>query len=141
MGAAMTYALSLKQPWATLLVHGRKTIEVRKWPTTRRGRILIHAARVSDLRPEAWIHVPPELQEMSRLTGGILGAAQLTGCVGYRTLAGFLADRAKHLNEAEWFQPPILYGFTFANPVVLPFRAFSGWMRFFPVDERALEQA
>src|SRR5205823_6217499 len=31
------YALSLKQPWATLLAHAVKTIEVRKWPTARRG--------------------------------------------------------------------------------------------------------
>src|SRR5204863_2700985 len=38
------YALSLKQPWAALLVHGRKSVEVRSWPTARRGRVLIHAA-------------------------------------------------------------------------------------------------
>ncbi len=44
---AKLYALSLKQPWAALLVTGRKRIEVRNWPTARRGRILIHAARVS----------------------------------------------------------------------------------------------
>src|SRR5207245_2747235 len=29
------YALSLKQPWATLLVHGLKSIEVRRWSTPR----------------------------------------------------------------------------------------------------------
>ena len=56
------YALSLKQPWAALLVHGGKTIEVRRWATSRRGRILIHAARVPDPRPEAWTQVPPELR-------------------------------------------------------------------------------
>src|SRR5262245_61764820 len=32
------FALSVKQPWASLLVHGLKTIEVRRWPTARRGR-------------------------------------------------------------------------------------------------------
>ena len=36
--AEIDYALSVKQPWATLLVHGLKTIEVRAWPTARRGR-------------------------------------------------------------------------------------------------------
>ena len=28
----------------------------------------------------------------------------------------------------------ILYGFIFANPRVLPFRPYPGWMRFFPVE-------
>ena len=42
------YALSLKQPWAALLVYGRKTVEVRRWATKRRGPVLIHAARVPD---------------------------------------------------------------------------------------------
>src|SRR5947208_522484 len=57
------YALSLKQPWAALLAAGRKTVEVRRWPTPRRGPVLIHAARVPDPRPQAWALVPPELAE------------------------------------------------------------------------------
>src|SRR4051794_31022472 len=61
--AEVEYALSLKQPWAALLVHGVKTIEVRRWPTARRGRVLIHAARVPDDRPEAWSRVPEELHD------------------------------------------------------------------------------
>jgi hypothetical protein len=129
------YALSLKQPWAALLVAGRKTIEVRSWPTVRLGRILIHAARLPDERPEAWIHVPSELQEAAQLLGGIVGAAELTGCVPYRTAEAFAADQAKHLNDAAWFAPPVLYGFTFSNAMPLPFREYPGWMRFFSVDE------
>src|SRR3712207_8348570 len=31
------YALSVKQPWAALLAAGVKTVEVRTWPTNRRG--------------------------------------------------------------------------------------------------------
>jgi len=127
------YALSLQQPWAALLVHGRKTIEVRRWPTARRGRILIHASRVSDDRPEAWNQVPPELAASARLLGGIIGAADLTGCFAYHTLTGFAADQPRHLNDPSWFQGPVVYGFTFANAIVLPFRSFPGWMRFFPV--------
>src|ERR1700733_10332889 len=111
-GTVKHYALSLKQPWAALLVHGRKSIEVRSWPTPRRGKILIHASRLSDARPEAWIHVPPELMEAAHQIGGIIGAAQLTDCVPYRTLGQFVADRALHLNEPTWYRPPVLYGFT-----------------------------
>ncbi|HKI36655.1 MAG TPA: ASCH domain-containing protein [Gemmataceae bacterium] len=127
------FALSLKQPWAALLAHGLKTIEVRRWPTARRERILIHAARVPDERPEAWAHVPAEVLPAARLLGGILGAGDLTGCVAYRNLADFAAGQPHHLNEVSWFEEPALYGFVFENLTVLPFRRYPGWMRFFPV--------
>jgi hypothetical protein len=128
------YALSIKQPWAALVVHGLKTIEVRSWPTARRGRILIHAARIPDERPEAWKHVTAKLDALARQGGGIIGAVELTDCTTYRTLDGFVLDREQHLNEAAWFQPPVLYGFCFQRAEVLPFRSLSGWMRFFPVE-------
>ncbi len=38
-------ALTLWQPWATLVVHGYKTIETRSWSTNYRGPIAIHAAQ------------------------------------------------------------------------------------------------
>jgi hypothetical protein len=47
----------------------------------------------------------------------------------------FSADEARHLNEPSWFEPPKLFGFVFANLKVLPFRPYSGWMRFFEVEE------
>ncbi|MGH9676407.1 MAG: ASCH domain-containing protein [Candidatus Acidiferrum sp.] len=130
-----TYALSLKQPWATLLVHGLKTVEVRNWPARRRGRILIHAARVLDPRPEAWSHVPRHLAEHALLVGGIVGVGDLTECVTYHNAQAFITDKPAHLNEADWFQPPVMYGFKFRNLVAQPFRVYSGWMRFFPVEE------
>ncbi len=132
---ATTYALSLKQPWATLLVHGRKTIEVRRWPTRLRGLVLIHAARVPDPRPEAWAHVPRELAEHALLGGGLVGAGTLTGCVTYSTPAAFVADQQRHLNEPSWFQPPALYGFTFTDLTTRPYRRLPGNVRFFQVEE------
>jgi hypothetical protein len=128
-------ALSLKQPWATLLVHGLKTVEVRKWPTARRGPVLIHAARVPDERAQAWAHVPPELRSAAQLLGGIIGAGTLNSCIPYRNAAAFAADFSRHLNEASWFEGPVLYGFSFTDLSVRPFRRFPGWMRFFPVPE------
>jgi hypothetical protein len=38
-------AISLTQPWASLIAIGAKTIETRSWPTRYRGPIAIHAAR------------------------------------------------------------------------------------------------
>jgi len=127
------YALSLKQPWATLLVHGLKTIEVRNWPTARRGRILIHATCVPDGRPIAWSRVPLDLIDHCQLKGGIIGWADLNDCVAYDSLATFDRDKELHLNESSWFVGPKMFGFAFANAKELPFYPFSGWMRFFEV--------
>ncbi len=41
-------ALSLRQPWASLVVAGLKDVENRRWRTTYRGPILIHAARTEE---------------------------------------------------------------------------------------------
>ncbi len=38
-------AISVKQPWASLIVSGLKDVENRTWPTKFRGRILIHASK------------------------------------------------------------------------------------------------
>ncbi len=134
----MEYAISIKQPWATLVVQGLKSIEIRRWPTARRGRILIHAAGVPDHRPETWRHVPAEMMTLAQLQGGIIGAVELTDCVAYHNLAVFLRDQKLHRNEATWFEPPLLYGFKFVQPEVLPFRKYPGWFRFFKVP--ALEK-
>lgn len=37
-------ALSIKQPWASLIAHGIKDIENITWKTQFRGRIFIHAS-------------------------------------------------------------------------------------------------
>jgi len=128
------YALSLKQPWAALVVHGRKTIEVRRWPTDRRGRILIHAARIADDRPEAWKWVLSDVRATAQRTGGIIGTAELFDCVAYQSRDAFAADQWKHLNDAAWFDGRQMYGFRFRRAQLLPFRRYPGWMRFFPVE-------
>lgn len=127
-------ALSIKQPWAALLVAGVKTIEVRRWSTARRGRVLIHAAGVPDSRPEGWKLVSPDLIQLAQLGGGILGAAELTACKHYADAPVFQADQPLHRNEPSWFEPAGLYGFVFAHPEILPFRKVPGWLRFFTVD-------
>ena len=42
-------AISVKQPWASLIISGIKDIENRKWKTNYRGRVLIHASNSTDL--------------------------------------------------------------------------------------------
>lgn len=72
-------ALSLWQPWATLVALGLKRIETRSWSTQYRGGLAIHAAQraptVQDLRA-----IPPAVL-MLLADAGIHSTAQLPrGC-------------------------------------------------------------
>jgi hypothetical protein len=44
-------ALSLKQPWANLIVSGEKTIETRVWGTPFRGRVLLISSKQPKIEP------------------------------------------------------------------------------------------
>ena len=128
------YALSVKQPWAALIVAGKKTIEVRKWATAIRGRVFIHAARGADSRRAAWAAITEDLRPLAAFRGGLIGAADLTGCVRYRTVAEFAGDAARHANDPAWFEPPCMYGFTFRGGEPVPFVSCKGSVRFFRVE-------
>lgn len=41
-------ALTLYQPWASLIADGRKTVETRSWGTKHRGLLAIHAGTTVD---------------------------------------------------------------------------------------------
>lgn len=134
MSTAGWVALSVKQPWAALLVGGVKAVEVRTWGTRRRGPVLIHAARIPDDRPDGWgLVTDPTVRTLAALAGGIIGVAELTGCVAYDTPEQFAADVPRHHNRPGWFAPPRLFGFEFAHPRPLPFRRLPGSTFFFPV--------
>ena len=42
-------AISVRQPWAEFIMQGKKTVEVRKFNTSYRGPLLIHAASIRGL--------------------------------------------------------------------------------------------
>ncbi len=50
--------LSVRQPWASLIIRGTKDVENRTWDTDYRGRLAIHASKrretEGDMPPEAW---------------------------------------------------------------------------------------
>lgn len=128
-------AISVKQPWAALLAAGAKTVEIRSWPTRNRGRVLIHAAGSADRRPEAWARVDtPELKALAAFRGGIIGTAELTACVRYRTAAAFATACDAHRNDPAWFDARGLYGFVFQNPRPIAYHACPGRTLFFTVE-------
>lgn len=63
--------LSVRQPWADLLVSGRRGLEIRKWNTSYRGDLLIHASLRVDRAECARLSVCPSG------VGAILGQAIL----------------------------------------------------------------
>lgn len=132
---AKLLALSVKQPWAALLVAGVKTVEVRTWATRTRGRVFIHAAKGIDPRPEGWAFVnTPELKALASFRGGIIGSADVTDCVRYRTAGAFAAAAEFHRNSPDWFAPGGLYGFVFQKPTQIAYTACPGRTLFFAVE-------
>lgn len=109
-------ALSIKQPWSWLIIHGHKDIENRDWSTQLRGRILIHAGKKHDGSPADWDW--PGIPRPDHLDYGVIvGEAEIYGCVT--------------ASASPWFQGP--YGFLIRNARPLPFRPWRGQLGFFEV--------
>ena len=70
--------ITIKQPWATLIVEGYKRFEFRSWKTNYRGDILIHAGKGidKDAMERLKKYLPDEIP-----IGKIIGKATLTDCV------------------------------------------------------------
>ena len=98
-------ALSLKQPYAELVVSGKKTIELRKWNTSFRGEFLIHASLVPDKDGM-------EMFGFNRLPCGfIVGKALLIDVKQYANKEEHFSDKNKHLAEDSCGN----YGFVLKN--------------------------
>jgi hypothetical protein len=69
-------ALTIRQPFAHLIVTGRKRLETRKWLTSYRGPLLIHAARSVHEEP-----IPGVAIDLASLPlGAIIGMVRLSAC-------------------------------------------------------------
>ena len=121
--------LSLKQPYAELLVSGKKTIELRTWNTKFRGEFLIHASKKIDLNACERNKIDPD----SVTTGAIIGKAILYDVKYYKNRNMFLQDRNRHLAGTQYTNHK--YGFLVKNcrklrkPLFMP-----GRLGFFNVE-------
>jgi hypothetical protein len=125
-------ALSIRQPWAWLIVNGYKDIENRSWNTKYRGRVLVHASKgmtladyesaksiCDNLPPLKRIRLPlPEKLEK----GGIVGYTHILNCIDH--------------SDSPWFFGP--KGFVLSTSKPLPFTPMKGKLSFF---ETGLELA
>ena len=113
--------LSIRQPWAWLIVNGHKDIENRNWHTNFRGRALIHAGKgMTKAEYEDCFYCAedngielPKFADLQR--GGVVGAADIVGCVSESQSPWFFGD----------------YGFQIARAVPCEFVHCNGELGFF----------
>jgi hypothetical protein len=128
-------ALSIRQPWAWLILHGGKDIENRTWRTNYRGPVMIHAGKtmtkadyeaacifcnsmglpISD-NPDDWTFFPT-FEELKKQCGGIVGSVEIVDCVSFSVSPWFTGD----------------FGFVLKNAEPLPFMPRKGALSFFEV--------
>ncbi len=68
-------ALTIKEPWASLIVQGFKRYEFRSWKTNYRGKVLIHAG-LSKENIEKFNNYNLDIS-----SGEIIGEAVITDCI------------------------------------------------------------
>ena len=123
-------ALSIKQPWAELILQGRKTIEIRSWNTRYRGYFLIHASKKPDI--EAIRVFDFDLKRL--LCGYILGYAKLSDVILYNSEKEFMKDKNKHLSIHGKTKYPV-YGFVLEDVHRIKPIKYKGKLGFFEVQE------
>ena len=69
--------LTIREPWASLIIEGYKEYEFRSWKTNYRGKILIHAG----LNIEKNNLVKFKDYDINIQKGKIIGEAMLTDCI------------------------------------------------------------
>lgn len=86
-------AITIKQPWASLIVHGIKDIENRTWACPKKylgRRVLIHASAKPDREPymifsdaqaDAIDNCVMDVCGCYELTGAIIGSVEIVDCV------------------------------------------------------------
>ena len=118
-------ALSVRQPWAWLIINAGKDVENRTWHTKIRGRFLVHAAQgvtrqeyadaaaFADL--ECGVKIPP-FNELQR--GGIIGSVELVDSVDTSDSPWYMGQKA----------------FVLRDPQPLAFVPIKGRLQFFEVQ-------
>ncbi len=115
-------ALSILQPWASLVVHGHKRIETRGRPTRYRGPLAIHAGRRFRAAQRQRCYQPPFAAGLAAARlgrpvelprGGVIGLVSLVDCVPAGELVAGLDGTERHLGDYGCGQ----YAWVLADPV------------------------
>jgi hypothetical protein len=126
-------ALSIKQPWAELILQGRKKIEIRTWNTKLRGYFLIHVSKGAAVNAVNYYNF--DLRDLT--VGHIVGYANLSEVVSYVNEEEFATDSEKHLSISNEIYPT--YGFVLEDIQRITPIPYKGKLGFFEVSEICIE--
>ncbi|MEM3364490.1 MAG: ASCH domain-containing protein [Candidatus Micrarchaeia archaeon] len=126
-------ALSIKQPWAELILQGRKKIEIRTWNTKLRGYFLIHVSK--GVAVDAANFYKFDLRDLT--VGHIVGYANLVDVIHYGSEEEFVTDRERHLSIDNNTFPT--YGFVLKDVQRIAPIPYKGKLGFFDVPEIRIE--
>ena len=120
--------LSVSQPFADLIISGKKTIELRSWNTSFRGEFLIHAPlkiRIEDAKRLKINH--------KFVTGAIIGKAEIYDVKKYSSKKEITKDKDLHHARKDFHCK--VFGFVLKNAksfkIPIPQK---GQLGFFDVD-------
>jgi hypothetical protein len=102
--------LSVSQPYADLIIQGKKTIELRTWNTKYRGEFLVHAP--DKIKKDACKKLG--INEANLRTGVIIGKVEIYDVKTYNSVFELKSDYKKHFATEEFLRHK--YGFLLKNP-------------------------
>ncbi len=122
-------ALSIRQPWAWLIINAGKDVENRSWHTKHRGRFLVHASKgmtLEEYEEARWYAaardvVLPNYDQLLR--GGIIGSVELVDSVDTSNSPWYMGEKA----------------FVLRYPAPMDFVPYKGRLNFFRVSPEALQ--
>ncbi len=121
-------AISVKQPWACLLVEGVKSIEVRSWKTDYRGELLICAS--ASLKNVFWHDQTDDIKRLMH-SGCMIGIVNLVD-VREMTKADDEASCGNYIDNAfAWVTEPV----SFVRPDKI-----IGKLKLFDVDDSLIHR-
>lgn len=152
-------AITIKQPWASLIVHGIKDIENRTWVCPKKyigKRVLIHASKKS---ANYWDYSVAErvdkfLREISKSGtdwsryphGAIIGSVEIVDCVVNHSsiwsekTENYTVGMNPKLHEATT-DKKVIYNWVLANPILFekPIENVKGKLSFWDYDGELLK--
>ena len=121
--------LSVSQPYADLIIDGKKTTELRTWNTKLRDEFLIHAP--IKIKDDACKRL--SIDKSNLRTGVIIGKVEIYDVKSYDSLEELKKDYNKHLATEECFRHR--YGFLLRKPQALRIPIpYKGSLGFFEVN-------
>ena len=125
-------ALSIRQPWAEMIVTGKKSIEIRSWRPVRMElpqKILIHAGKKVDRGAFSTAGVGQSLAK-----GAVIGEVMMVGIRKYELVDQWIEDLDLHRNRQGGFREG-LFGYILSEPVKFPAPVpFKGQLGFFEIS-------